>query len=98
MDRPSLTLASQVRHGAHFCKRFGAVVFLIAAISGCVVAFVLMLVWVSLYWILTHLLFKTATLLRTVYGEPIVTNLRRDSAKFLAVPNEHSPENGSDES
>ena len=85
-------MALQVRHGAHVCKRFGAVVFLIAAVVGCVVAFVLMIVWISLYWILTHLLFKTATLLRTVYEEPTVT------AKVLSVPNEHRAENGSDES
>lgn len=96
VDRPSLTLASQVRHGARICKRLGAVVFLIVAISGCVVAFVLMIIWVSLYWLLTHLLFKTATLLRVVYDEPTVTDRRRDSAKDLSTPDEHKSETGSE--
>ena len=98
MDRPSLTLESQVRHGVHVCGRFGAVVFLIVAISGCVVAFVLMVVWISLYWLLTQLLFKTSSLLRVVYDEPVVSDRRRDSAKDLSLPEEHKSDDGSNES
>ena len=42
----------------------------IVTLAGCVIAFCLMIVWIGLYWILTQLLFMTATLLRTVYEEP----------------------------
>lgn len=96
IDQPSLTLALQVRHGARICKHFGAAVLLIVAGLSCVVAFVLMVVWISLYWLLTQLLFKTAALLRVVYDEPMITECHHDSATISPGPREQKPEIGSD--
>lgn len=62
-----LTVHVQV---GHVC---GVVVFIIS-LAGCAVAFILMLTWIGLFWILTQLLLKTTALLRIVYEEPVVAD------------------------